>query len=303
MPGLNARRAHNEFNGAAVGYRLDHAAMMNPRPLVAAFVTALAVGVPCAGTALAADTSAWSEDTRSALRLIAGNNQKQAALLRAGIEIKMQPGWHTYWRYPGDSGVPPRFDFAGSENLKTAKVHYPAPQVHADAGGQSLGYEDSVVFPVEVTPRDVSKPVTLRVKLDYAVCEKLCVPAEGKAELTLDAGVSASDAALAAAEARVPKKTEAGALSLTAKRVGGGAKPLVMLDLAAPAGTQVYAEGPTPEWALPIPQPAQGASAGRQHFSFALDGLPPGVDPKGSFDLTFTVVMPDKAYEVTTRLD
>ena len=85
--------------------------------------------------ARAADASPWAEDTRSAVRLIAGANKNGEAPLRAGIEIKLQPGWKTYWRYPGDSGVPPRFDFSGSENLKAAKVLYPAPHLFTDEAG------------------------------------------------------------------------------------------------------------------------------------------------------------------------
>lgn len=277
--------------------------MYDIRRIVSIVLTASSLAT--AGTAHAADASAWSEDLRSSMRLIAGSNMMNNTMLRAGIEVKMQPGWHTYWRYPGDAGVPPRFDFAGSENVKAAKVLYPAPKVHSDAGGQSLGYLDRVIFPIQVTPKEPGKPVKLRVKLDYAVCEKLCVPAEGKAEIPLSAGDSAQDSALQAAEARVPKPAAAADLGLTARRVTGGAKPLVMLELAVPGGgpVQVFAEGPSPEWALPIPQAAQGAPAGRQHFSFALDGLPGGVDPKGAFDLTFTVVTGERAYEVVTRLD
>ena len=80
----------------------------------------------------AADESPWSEDIRSAVRIIAGTNKNADAPLRAGIEIKMQPGWKTYWRYPGDSGVPPQFDFSNSENLKSATVLYPAPRLFKD---------------------------------------------------------------------------------------------------------------------------------------------------------------------------
>lgn len=261
-------------------------------------------GLALVRAATAADASGWSEDIRSAARLISGSNGKGQTALRAGIELKMKPGWHTYWRYAGDSGVPPRFDFVGSENLKAATVRYPAPQAQDDGGGgHSLGYTDAVIFPVTVTPRDPGKPVVLRVKLDYAVCEKMCVPALGKAELAILPGISTLDAALTAAETRVPQPKDAAALDLKARRVTEGTKPLVMLDLAAPAGTQVFVEGPTPEWALPLPQPAQGAPAGRQHFSFELDGLPAGVDPKGSFPLTYTVVTPTQAYEITSRLD
>src|SRR5512141_191985 len=173
-----------------------------------AAAAACSVATMLAAPLRADDASPWSEDSRSAIRLIAGSN-KGAAPLRAGIELKLQPGWKTYWRYPGDLGVPPRFDFSGSDNLKSAKVLYPAPHLFSDESGNSLGYKDSVTFPLQVTPKQAGKPVTLALKLDYAVCEKLCVPAQGSAALTLAAGDSAQDAALRAAEARVPRKVSA----------------------------------------------------------------------------------------------
>jgi DsbC/DsbD-like thiol-disulfide interchange protein len=255
--------------------------------------------------ARAADESPWSNDSHSAIRLIAGGNGKTDVALRAGIEIKMQSGWKTYWRYPGDSGVPPRFDFSGSENLQAAKVLYPAPHLFTDESGHTLGYKDAAIFPVVVAPRQPDKPVLLRMKVEYAVCEKLCVPAEGHAELTLAAGESSHNAALTAAEAHVPKPVTAAQAGLTARRVNNAAKPLVAVDLAAPAGqaVELFVEGPTPEWALPIPTPAQGAPAGRAQFGFELDGLPPGVDPKSNFELTFTVVTGERAVEVKTHLD
>lgn len=263
----------------------------------------LAACVVMTAQAEAADESAWSQDTRAAIRLVAGANTSADAPLRAGIEIRMQPGWHTYWRYPGDSGVPPRFDFSGSDNVKSAKVLYPAPHLFSDEGGNSLGYKDEVIFPLQVTPAQADKPVTLRLKLDYAVCEKLCVPAEGRADLTLQHGGSSHDAALAAAEARVPKPTSADAIGLSVKRVNDAPKPLIAVDLEAAEPVALFVEGPTPEWALPIPTLAPGAPAGHRHFGFELDGLPPGVDPKGHFELTFTVVTGERAVEVRTHLD
>ncbi|HEX3164027.1 MAG TPA: protein-disulfide reductase DsbD domain-containing protein [Pseudolabrys sp.] len=262
--------------------------------------------IAISGTAaLAADESPWSNDIRSGVRLIAGTNDMGDVALRAGIEIKMQPGWKTYWRYPGDSGVPPRFDFSGSENLKNAKVLFPAPHLFTDETGHSLGYKNSTIFPLVITPQQAGKPVRLHMKIDYAVCEKLCVPAEGSAELTLGSGVSARNADLTATEARVPKAVSAAQIGLTAKRVNTAAKPVVAVELAVPAGQalELFVEGPTPEWALPIPAPAQGAPTGRARFTFELDGLPPGVDPKGNFDLTFTVVTGERALEVKTHLD
>jgi DsbC/DsbD-like thiol-disulfide interchange protein len=255
--------------------------------------------------ARAADESPWSEDIRSAVRLLAGSNKNADANLRAGVEIKMRPGWKTYWRYPGDSGVPPHFDFSGSENLKRATVLFPAPHLFTDETGKTLGYKDNVIFPLAISPEEPGKPVRLRVKIDYAVCEKLCVPAEGSADLVLGAGNSDQDAALAAAEARVPKQVTAAQLGLTVRRVNDGPKPLVSVDLGAPTGKPVdlFVEGPTAEWALPIPKPAQAAPPGRAQFSFELDGLPPGVDPKNQVDLTFTVVTGERSVEVKSHLD
>ena len=274
------------------------------RSLHTALIALGIVAIP-ATSGHAAEESPWSEDIRSAARIIAGTNRNGDAQLRAGIEIKMQPGWKTYWRYPGDSGVPPQFDFSNSENLKSATVLYPAPYLFKDETGQTIGYKEKVVFPVVVSPQQPGKPVRLRLKVDYAVCEKLCVPAEGRAELMLGSGNSAHNSELSAAEGRVPEQVTASQAGLTARRINTGTKPLVAVDLPAPAGQTVdlFVEGPTPRWALPIPKPVKPAPAGRAQFSFELDGSPPGTDPKGQVDLTFTVVTGDRAVEIKSRLD
>src|SRR5258707_8912379 len=160
------------------------------------------VSVPAAD-----DVSRWDGDARSAVRLIAGSQPKgtSADALRAGIEIRLKGGWHTYWRYPGDAGVPPQFDFGESQNVKSVEVLWPAPQRLADAGGVAIGYVNNVIFPLRIVPADARKPVVLRLKLDYAICEKLCLPVEGKGELSLARGPSSQDAAPSAAEARGPQ--------------------------------------------------------------------------------------------------
>jgi hypothetical protein len=65
----------------------------------------------------------------------------------------------------------------------------------------------------------------------------------------------------------------------------------------------LFVEGPTSRWALPIPKPVKPAPAGRAQFSFELDGSPPGTDPTGQIDLTFTIVAGERAFEVKSRLD
>ena len=270
-------------------------------------VAPLIVIIALPSGAQAADASPWDGDAHASLRLIAGSRANDAAA-RSGIEIKLAPGWKTYWRYPGDSGVPPRFDFADSQNVKSVTVMWPAPHRFSDESGITIGYKDDVVFPLRIVPQDAAKPVLLRLKAEYAVCEKLCIPGEGRAELLLDGRPSELDAALAAAEALVPKHAELGdgaPLAVRAvRRERGGDRPRVIVDVAA-SGTapiDLFAEGPTPEWALPVPEPIAGAPAGLHRFAFVLDGLPPGASADGAL-LTFTLGAGGSAIEVSTHLD
>jgi DsbC/DsbD-like thiol-disulfide interchange protein len=273
---------------------------------VAPLIVIIALPVGAATDAWAADASPWDGDTRAALRLGAGSRTGDATA-GAGVEIKLAPGWKTYWRYPGDSGVPPRFDFAGSENVKSVEILWPAPHRFSDESGITIGYKNDVIFPLRIVPQDAAKPVLLRLKADYAVCEKICIPVEGRAELSLDGRRSGLDQHLAAFEALVPKHAKLGDAAPLAvravRRDTSGDHPRVIVDVATGGGpADLFAEGPTPEWALPVPEPIAGAPAGLQRFAFVLDGLPPGASANGAL-LTFTLVAPSGAVEVSTHLD
>src|SRR6185437_3028493 len=113
------------------------------------------------------------------------------------------------------------------------RVLYPAPHGFTDEAGIFIGYRDHVIFPVRVTPRDPKKPVKLKLDLFYAVCDKLCVPAAGKADLGLAPGQASSfDEQIARAVAEVPKQVSAKGAGLTVKRLSGGSKPMVAVDVA-----------------------------------------------------------------------
>jgi DsbC/DsbD-like thiol-disulfide interchange protein len=283
---------------------------LRPRPAAAMLLVVLgAVGVHAGGAGAADDASPWDGDVRSTARLIAGTQSSgQAAPLRAGIEIRLKQGWHTYWRYPGDAGVPPHFDFAGSQNLKAVEVLWPAPRRLPEAGLDTIGYDRDVILPLRVTPQDRAKPVSLQVKLDYAICEKLCVPAETKAGLALAGGSSMQDARLAGAEARVPRKVALGAgqtlVVRAVRREEGGDRPRLLIDVAAPPGAAVdlFAEGPTDQWALPLPVAIDGAPSGLKRFMLELDGAPPGGKYEGT-RINLTAVSDGDAIEVQVPLD
>ncbi len=302
---------------ARLGRKLYTAAVMSEdqpvRLVLAAIALLCAGGMPAAQ---AQDVSAWKQEPHAGARLIAGaaRTSPDGSWLRAGIEVRLDPGWKTYWRYPGDSGVPPTFDFANSENVKSVTTLWPAPRRFADgAGGHSIGYAGDVVWPLRIVPEDTAKPALLHVKLAYAVCRELCVPAEADLDLALSGKVDAEEPALAAAEARVPQRIALGGagsdgLSIrSVHREASGSHERVVIDVVAPKGVplDLFVEGPSSDWALPLPEPVKlppDAAPGMRRFSFDLDGVPPGAHDKGAL-LTLTAVSPMDAIEVEAGLD
>ncbi|BBO10132.1 MULTISPECIES: protein-disulfide reductase DsbD domain-containing protein [unclassified Bradyrhizobium] len=254
--------------------------------------------------ARADDASPWQRDGHSAVRLLAGS--RSGAVLLGGIAIQLQQGWKTYWRSPGDSGVPPRFDFSKSDNVEAVTVMWPAPLKFNDgAGGHSIGYHNQIVLPLRIVAKAADKPVTLRAEINYAVCEKLCIPVEASAELGFNSVASTEDANLRAALDNVPKPANIGDPNpLTIRDVKRDGATKVTVDVVTPDARDVnlFVEGPTPDWALPIPAPVEQSPPGVKRFSFELDGLPPGAKPEGAA-LKFTLVGPDKAYEFNTNLE
>jgi len=254
--------------------------------------------------ARAQDASPWQKDGHSAVRLLAGS--RSGAVLLGGIAFQLQPGWKTYWRNPGDSGVPPRFDFSKSDNVEAVTVLWPAPLKFDDgAGGISLGYHDQIVLPLRIVAKSVDKPVTLRADINYAVCEKLCIPVEANAELGFNSVASTEDSALFAALDTVPKPANVGDPNpLTIRDVKRQGKSEVLVDVVTPDDRPVnlFVEGPTPDWGLPVPKLVEHSPPGVKRFSFQLDGVPPGVNPEGAA-LKLTLVGADRSYEFNINLE
>jgi DsbC/DsbD-like thiol-disulfide interchange protein len=278
--------------------------------LLASSLLASSLLAPCllapflATEARAQDASLWQRDMHSAVRLLAGS--RSGAVLLGGIGFQLQPGWKTYWRTPGDSGVPPRFDFTKSENVEAVTVLWPAPTKFDDgAGGHSLGYHDQIVLPLRIVAKAADKPVTLRADINYAVCEKICIPVEASIELPFTSTASTEDSALLAALDTVPKPANVGDPNpLTIRDVKREGKSTVLVDVVSPDAKPVnlFVEGPTPDWGLPVPKLLEQSPPGVKRFAFELDGVPPGVNPDGAA-LKLTLVSGDRSYEFNINLD
>ncbi len=270
-------------------------------------LAALSFGLAAATAAAAAD-SPWTEVHGAKIRLLAvGGPPDAAGYHAAGIEVRLDEGWKTYWRYPGDSGMPPLFSFAQSENLERAEIRFPAPHRFVEGGAASIGYKGGVIFPVVVKPRDPARPVRLEFEADIGICEDICVPVNAVAALDLRPDAAPDDAAgllIEMAERRVPKPAGTGRLALLGVDVDDRLSPPVVtarLRLAsADAEHDLFVEGPTEDWFLPLPEKT-GREGDVATYRFALDGLPPGASAKAA-ELRFTAVNGADAVEQNWRL-
>jgi DsbC/DsbD-like thiol-disulfide interchange protein len=273
-------------------------------PFRAVFMLAAAFFAAISCDARAEDASPWIAEGHASVRLLAGS--RSGAVLLGGIAFALQPGWKTYWRTPGDSGVPPRIDFSKSENVEAVTVLWPAPMRFADgAGGTSFGYQKQVVLPLRIIAKNADKPVTLRAGISYAVCEKICIPVEAHPELIFVSVASTQDGALSAALDTVPVPANVGDPNpLTIRDVKREGASTVIVDVAAPDSEEVslFVEGPAPDWSLPSPKLLGPVSPGVKRYAFALDGLPPGAHPEGAA-LKLTLVGAEKAYEFNVNLN
>jgi DsbC/DsbD-like thiol-disulfide interchange protein len=116
-----------------------------------------------------------------------------------GLRLTLAPGWKTYWRAPGAAGIPPLFDWAGSENIAGAALHWPVPHVFHLNGMRSIGYVDQVVIPVELTPGAPGAPMRVAGTIELGVCQEVCMPANLTFDLPLPADAGRRDPAIVAA--------------------------------------------------------------------------------------------------------
>jgi len=254
------------------------------------------------GPAQAQDASNWSRDAHSAVRLLAGS--RDGGVLLGGIEFELQDGWKTYWRTPGDSGVPPRIDFSKSDNVESVTPLFPAPMKFSDgAGGTSYGYQKHLILPLRIVPKSGDKPVTLRATINYAICERLCLPVDASLDLAFTNAVSAMDPELAAALNSVPKPTEIGSGPLGIREVRRDGNK-VYVDVMKPQSghVELFVEGPAPNWSLPEPKPIDHSPEGVARYAFELEGLPPDAHAEGAA-LKFTLVGGERAYEYDVNLN
>jgi DsbC/DsbD-like thiol-disulfide interchange protein len=221
----------------------------------------------------------------------------------AGVQLELGDGWKTYWRTPGDSGVPPTFDWSGSGNLANAEILWPAPKRFHDSGMTFFGYADRVVFPVRIVARDPQRPVDLDLRVSFGVCKDICLPRSARLKLTIDPRAKdaqgAHDALIATHLARVPRPDDGGSAPRIVKAViahgGSGAVLRADIDTGGRSGVYLFAEADG--MALGPSEPTATPADGVQRFEAKLSEEDAArLDGKS---VVFTITSADGAREVS----
>jgi Disulphide bond corrector protein DsbC len=203
----------------------------------------------------------------------------------AAVDLTLAPGWKTYWRSPGDAGIPPSFDWSGSKNVATLHIHWPAPSVFHTNGMQSIGYHDRLLLPVEVQPVDPTQPVILSLKMNLGICDDICLPATVALRSDLVApGVSAGEAGVTWVACLVEPIADGLRLTARMEVPDPGISEVVAIETADPA-----------VW---VAEPVAKRMAGELVAVTELvppDGAPFALDRSG---VTLTILHADGAIEV-----
>lgn len=212
----------------------------------------------------------------------------------AALRIVLAPGWKTYWRVPGDVGVPPRFDFDASGNAARVEVIWPAPEVFETNGMRTVGYHDTLVLPLKITPKDAAQPVALAADLDFGICHDICAPVEISLSAELD-GPGAPDMMIEAALQAVPR-SRPGLARCRAEPIRDGVRVTAVINFpAAPEEVALLELRSTPMW-VSEPEIMRLGATLQASVDFVPDTAQPFDLDQG--DLRITVVNRDGAIEI-----
>ncbi|MDO5631278.1 MAG: protein-disulfide reductase DsbD family protein [Paracoccus sp. (in: a-proteobacteria)] len=221
-------------------------------------------------------------------RLLPGWTDAQGQRI-AALELVLEPGWKTYWRSPGDTGLPPEFDWSGSANLAAVTLHWPAPEAIDSEGTLTLGYHDRLILPLTATPVDAMARVDLAARIDLGLCENVCVPAH--LSLAAPQAGAAPDPRISAAMAQVPARADGPAPACTLRPIRDGMQvALTLPGDTAPHIAAMELAGDPSVW-------ASGAVIEGQTVTtdfVPLTGKPFDLDPA---QIVLTLIQPDGATE------
>ncbi|WP_040885136.1 protein-disulfide reductase DsbD domain-containing protein [Maritimibacter alkaliphilus] len=160
----------------------------------------------------------------------------------AAIRVDLSDGWKTYWRAPGEGGIPPEIDWSQSSNVAGVTFHWPVPEVIRRDGMTTIGYEDELVLPVELVPARGGEAIHIDADVLVGICEEICVPLETGFDSVLPADLTAPDPVIERAlAARPDTAAEAGvsAASCTREELSDGVRLTAQIDMPSLGGDEL----------------------------------------------------------------
>ncbi len=138
---------------------------------------------------LAASSVVNAPHVRIELLVPENNLHNSGRLNDAGLYFKLEPGWHIYWKNPGDADEPPHIHWTLPDGIAAGPIEFPAPSRLPLGSLMDYGYEDEVLFPLKLRVAKGVKagPIILRAAADWLVCQNSCIP--GSAELEVQRSV------------------------------------------------------------------------------------------------------------------
>ena len=133
-------------------------------------------------------SSDWSVSETSKLRLVSPYSQNDSKNILIGLEYQMEPGWKTYWKSPGDGGFAQKISWDNSTNVKNINILWPTPIEFEILGLTSLGYQNDVIFPLEIELEDKSKNTFLNLHINFLICKEVCIPGDATLFLEIPSG-------------------------------------------------------------------------------------------------------------------
>ncbi|MGY3437848.1 protein-disulfide reductase DsbD domain-containing protein [Marinovum sp. KMM 9989] len=217
----------------------------------------------------------------------------------AGLLIDLSPGWKTYWRSPGDAGIPPRFDWAGSRNIASLQPVWPTPKAMDQNGMTSIGYPGDVVIPLVIRPDAAGGDIALSGRIELGVCKDICVPASLRFSGELTA-TGTRDPRIVAALADQPlskRDADVSEVTCTMSPVRGGIELTADITMPPAGGNEfVVIEPSNPSiWVAEARTRRTGQTLTATTEMSHVEGAPFALDRSG---LRFTVLGRDYAVDI-----
>jgi DsbC/DsbD-like thiol-disulfide interchange protein len=253
------------------------------------------LGLTATLPAATAASSQWYETDGGRIRLIANEPAPGAGTIKGALEVQLLPGWKTYWRDPGSSGVPPQVDASQTPGVTGVEIGFPPPHRFKDPYGSWVGYKSSTDFAVTYSFDAARTPISLHANVFLGICQEICIPVQADLSVPLEGSVSdpADGSKIDAAFAMVPAKAD-GNFGVVGATVDNDGKLVVTSKLPdGSAKAELFVEN-IDGWYFGDPI---ADIPDDHHIRFTLDIVEAPENSGGLTTMPYTLVMGERAVE------